>query len=265
MQFIQSGDLNINFDLKGEGFPLVLIQGFSGNLDWWDNELIEELSMRYKVLIFDSRGAGRTVTPDEGDFTMRMFADDIAALMSLLGIDKANILGFSLGGIMAQELVLNYPEKVNRLILCSTFCGSKNMIMPEPEVINAMMEKSGGVQGQFNNSLYFMFSDSYIKNNPDYFNDFRERFMKAPITDINARRQFMAGLKANTYDRLQDIAIPVLIMTGSDDKLVPAQNSQKISERIKRSKFIKYEGAGHGFMTQNRESFLKDLIKFLDD
>lgn len=104
MQFIEAGDLNICYELKGSGYPLVMIMGFSANMDWWDPEFIDALALKYRVLVFDNRGAGRTVTPVEGDFSLEMFADDTAMLMEKLGIERAHVFGFSMGGIIAQSL-----------------------------------------------------------------------------------------------------------------------------------------------------------------
>ena len=137
------------------------------------------------------------------------------------------------------------------------------MIMPGQEVMKVFMDKSGGVEGQYSRTLYFMFPDQYVKDNPDYFADFRDRFMKAPITDANAKRQFMAGLSASTYDRLQNIAVPSLIMTGTDDILMPPDNSRRIAAQIPGAKLIEYKDGGHGFMTQMRDIFLHDMLKFL--
>ena len=119
MPKVKVNDIQIYYEVKGDGFPVVMINGLSDNLDCWDPRLIEALSKKFKLVLFDNRDAGRTDV-SEREYTMKLFADDTVCLMNALGISKAHVLGISMGGMIAQELVLNYPEKVAKLVLCST-------------------------------------------------------------------------------------------------------------------------------------------------
>jgi len=119
MPKVKVNDIQMYYEVKGEGFPLVMIQGLGGNLEGWDPRLVEGLSKHFKLILFDNRGAGRTDL-SKGEYTIRLFADDTADLMSALGVPKAHILGISMGRMIAQELTINYPQKVSKLILCST-------------------------------------------------------------------------------------------------------------------------------------------------
>ena len=265
MQFIEAGDLKICYEIKGSGYPLVLIMGFSAGMDWWDSELIDALSGKYRVLAFDNRGAGQTVTPDEGDFSIEMFADDTALLMDKLGIDRAHVFGFSMGGIIAQALTLKHPEKVNRLILGGTFCGGKETIMPDEHAAKMLMDTSGGIEGAFGRALELMFPWEFLASNPGYADNFRKRFMAAPVTAHNARRQLVASMKLGTYPRLPEVKAPTLVVPGTDDILISPRNSRLIAERIPGAKLIEYSGAGHCFMSPAREQFISDLLEFLGD
>jgi len=106
MPKVKVGDIEIYCEIKGEGFPLVMIQGLSSSLEWWDPRLIEALSKMFKLVLFDNRGAGRTDVSDR-KYSVKLLAEDTAGLMDALGISEANILGISMGGMIAQELVLN--------------------------------------------------------------------------------------------------------------------------------------------------------------
>lgn len=112
-------DINIYYDVHGDGFPLVMVMGFLGNADCWDPRMLPALSAKFKVITFDNRGAGRTDVSDK-QFSMRLFAEDTVGLMDVLNVPKAHVLGTSMGGMIAQELALNYPERVEKLILSST-------------------------------------------------------------------------------------------------------------------------------------------------
>ena len=264
MKYINVNDLNICYELQGTGYPLVLIMGFTASMDWWDRELIDALADKYTVLMFDNRGAGRTGTPDEGNFSIEMFADDTAALMDALSIHRAHVFGFSMGGIIAQALTLRHPEKVNKLVLGGTFCGGKETVMAEPEVSKKLMDASGGIEGSFSRTLELMFPPEFIEANPDFSENFKKRYMAAPVSPLNSRRQLIASMKLGTYPMLPEIKSPALVATGAEDILIPPKNSRILAERIPSAELVEYKGAGHCFMSPKREEFLKDIIEFLD-
>ena len=263
MEQIAIRDLKICCKSVGNGYPIVLIMGLTANMDWWDKELVDALSPKYSVLMFDNRGAGRTITPDEGEFTCEMLADDTVALMDAKGIKRANILSMSMGGLIAQELALKYPERVNNLVLGCTFCGGQHMIQASDEVMHILMDRSGGLDGLFGRVLKLMFTKDFLDSNQDYVTNFKERYARAPISAANALRQFIACSKSDTYERLPEIKNPTLVATGTDDPLIPPQNSRILAERIPGAKLIEYKGSSHGFISQARDAFIKDLLDFL--
>jgi pimeloyl-ACP methyl ester carboxylesterase len=236
--------------------------GFTANMDWWDPELVNALSKKYRLLMFDNRGAGRTVTPAYGEFTCEMFADDTVALMDAKGIKRANILSMSMGGLIAQELALKYPGRVNNLVLGCTFCGGTHMIQARPEVMLILMDQSGGLDGRFDRMLKLMFTENFLEANPDFAERLKERYLRAPISDANSLRQFIACAISDTYERLSEIKNPTLVATGTDDPLIPPQNSRMLAQRIPGAKLIEYKGSSHGFMSQARDAFIKDLLNF---
>lgn len=264
MQFIEAGDLKIRYELKGSGYPLVMIMGFSGSMDWWDPEFIEALAEKYRVLVFDNRGAGRTVTPPEGDFTLDMFAGDTALLMDRLGIDRAHVFGFSMGGIIAQALALRNPEKVSRMVLAGTFCGGRETVMPSPEVSKMLMDTDGGIDGMCARTLKLMFPARFVAENPGFAAEFTERCKRAPITAHNARRQLVASMKTGTWQQLLEIKIPVLVATGTEDILISPENSRILAGRIPGAQLVEYADSGHCFMSTAREKCLKDTIDFFN-
>lgn len=263
MELIPVRDLKICCESVGNGYPIVLIMGLTASMDWWDPELVTALSRQYRVLMFDNRGSGRTVTPDEGKFTCEMFADDTVALMDAKEITQANILGMSMGGLIAQELTLKYPERVNNLILACTFCGGQHMVQASDEVMKIMTDHSGGLDGLFDRTLKLMFTKDFLDANPAYVINFKERYLRAPMSDANTLRQLIACAKADTYDRLPEITNQTLIATGTDDPLIPPQNSRILADRIPGAKLIEYEGCSHGFISQAHDAFIKDLLDFI--
>jgi 3-oxoadipate enol-lactonase len=183
--------------------------------------------------------------------------------MDAKGIQRANILSMSMGGLIAQELALKYPDRVNNLVLGCTFCGGQHMIQASQEVLQILMDRSGGFNGLFDRMLKLMFSKNFLDANPEFMERLKERCLRAPISDKNSLRQFMACVKSDTYERLAEIKNPALVLTGTDDPLIPPQNSRMLAQRIPGAKLIEYEGSSHGFMSQARDAFIKDLLYFL--
>lgn len=128
-------DINIYYDVHGDGFPLVMVMGFLGNAGCWDPRMLPDLSARFKVIVFDNRGAGRTDVSDK-EFSIKLLAEDTVGLMDVLNVPKAHVLGTSMGGMIAQELALNYPERVEKLILSSTFCGGPHSLLIDTADLN---------------------------------------------------------------------------------------------------------------------------------
>ena len=110
MPKVKVNHIQMFYEVHGEGFPLIMIQGLTANTSRWDPRWIRTLSEEFKIIAFDNRGAGRTDISDR-EYSVKLLADDTADLMAALGIPRANVLGMSMGGMIAQELVLNYPEK----------------------------------------------------------------------------------------------------------------------------------------------------------
>ena len=129
------------YEVHGQGDPLVLIMGLRRNVEWWYRQ-IPALSEKFQVIAFDNRGAGRSDKPAM-EYSIRLFADDTAGLMDALDISEARILGISMGGYIAQELALNYPTKVNSLVLGCTGCGGDRAVIMTPERMEKFTANKG--------------------------------------------------------------------------------------------------------------------------
>lgn len=243
------GDIDICYEVRGEGPPLVMIMGLTANIDWWPPELLRALESRYRLLLLDNRGAGRT-PPGEGAFTIKRFADDTAGLMDALGIEHAHVMGVSMGGMIAQELVLQHPEKVDGLVLCCTFCGGVHAARPGLPVLATMARRSPDPEVQARRALSVLFPGEWLAEHPETTDNFIGRVSIAFITPENARRQIGAVLRFNTYGRLPLIDKRTLVLCGSEDMLVPPRNSRILTSRIPDARLREFAGAGHGFINQ---------------
>jgi pimeloyl-ACP methyl ester carboxylesterase len=261
MPAIKVNGISIYYELLGEGIPLVLLMGLRRNLEWWYCQ-IPELSRQFKVIAFDNRGAGRSDKPDT-EYSIRLFADDTAGLMEALGIHNAHILGVSMGGYIAQELALNYPDKVRSLILGCTSCGGKRAVLMSEERIKKFTANEGLTPEEIlRKDMDIYFSDRFVVENPDKVQKFIDISIRYYQPADAFLRQFAACLKHDTADRLSSLKVPILITTGDDDPLVPPQNSLILKELLPGSKLYIFPNRRHGFFIEEAIKFNQKIIEF---
>jgi pimeloyl-ACP methyl ester carboxylesterase len=252
------------YELRGDGFPVVMIMGLGANVYWWDPILLDDLSEKFTILIFDNRGAGRTDKP-QIDYSIKMFADDTASLMSALSIEKAHIIGVSMGGMIAQELAINYPEKVEKLVLCVTHPGGSKAIPPAPEVLQKLIVDRTSITKEeiAKHTMELLFPDDFLKNNPFMADIILRRLLKFMIPPDAFTRQLNAILNFDAYKRLENIKAPTLVVAAGRDVLVPPENSRLIVEKIPNSRLVTFERSGHGLIVQERDRFEELVFEFL--
>ena len=143
MPIVKANGININYSVTGQGEPLVMIMGLNAPQSGW-NDQIPLFKKYFQVITFDNRGAGKSDKP-QGPYSIRIMADDAAALMDCLGIKKAHIMGMSMGGMIAQEVAINYPERMMKLVLASTYaCQDQQSSGSTPEM-NQTAQSSGNL------------------------------------------------------------------------------------------------------------------------
>jgi pimeloyl-ACP methyl ester carboxylesterase len=216
---IRVGDIDIAYQALGEGEPLMLIMGYSGTMDLWAPQVLQELGAHYKLIIFDNRGMGRTTASDK-EFTIELFADDTAGLLDALDIERAHVLGWSMGTYIAQELALRRPDKVNKLILYAADCGGQQAIQSSPEVLQILADTSGTPQERGERLFGLLFPSKWLEEHPDpgtYF-----PMPTETSSPENTERQYKAmDSWTGSHIRLPQITQDTLLITGTDDVLTP--------------------------------------------
>jgi pimeloyl-ACP methyl ester carboxylesterase len=265
MPIVKVGDINIYYEIHGKGEPLVLIYGYVGHSRLWFRQ-ISVLSKKYQVIAFDNRGVGRSDKPDI-PFTMRMMAGDIAGLLDVIGIDAAHVFGISMGGMIAQHFALNYPQRVISLILGCTTCGGIHMIQPEPESMAALFDfermKKMTPEEVVRQAMPFCYSQKFIEENPDVVNERVAKQLEYPTPPHGATRQAGAILGHDTYELLPRMKLPTLVITGDNDRLIPAENSRILASRISDVELVVLKGLGHEFFIEDSEEANKLILDFL--
>ncbi|UCH32616.1 MAG: alpha/beta fold hydrolase [Candidatus Bathyarchaeota archaeon] len=263
MPKVKVNDIRIYHELHGDGHPLLMIMGLSANLNWWDTRLIEALSSKFTLVMYDNRGAGRTNTSDK-EHTIRLYADDAVGLMNALRIDKAHVLGFSMGGMIAQELTLNYPHKVGKLVLCSTHCGGANSVQPSQEILEMLTADIAGLSAMevAKMTLHLLLTTNFIEENPDIVDLIIERLIQHPISRASYMCQLNAVMRFDTFERLPKIKNPTLILQGQEDVLVPSTNGSILAKAIPDAKLIIYENSAH-MLVEDMKKVIHNLTWFL--
>jgi pimeloyl-ACP methyl ester carboxylesterase len=277
MPKVKVNDIQVYYELKGKGFPLVMICGMGWNLAMWDPRLVEGLSKHFKLVLFDNRGAGRTEI-SKREYTIRLFADDTAGLMNALGISKAHILGHSMGGAVAQELAINYPEKVEKLILCST-CSQHRGTQEERRMTEAMVQASKeeltkmclssplasdyprDFLTDFPMVVYGLTSE-FVKENPDLARDLLQLFSKFQISPEALMNRYDAMLRFNSQTRLKHIKAPTLVLHGRKDTTVAPKEGSILARAIPHARLVYFEKSNH-FLAEEMKEVIKVITEFL--
>ena len=260
-RMVAVGDIEVAYQIFGEGDPLLLIMGYSGTMDLWAPEVLKELASKYQLIIFDNRGMGKTTASDK-EFTIELFADDTRGLLDALGIERAHVLGWSLGTYIAQELTLRYPDRVEKLILYAGDCGGKEAIYPGPEIMDALGDTSASSRERGERLLATLFPEKWLKEHPDP----RTYFPKVTETSSpeNIKRQYQSWQNwKGSYSRLPRITQPTLLITGAEDVNTPWQNSLMLIDLIPGAWLVQLEGGGHGVMYQYPKKFSRIVLTFL--
>lgn len=223
------GNANVN--------PIVLITGASTTMDMWSPTLLKELSSNRSVIIFDNRGAGES-TAGTKEFSINQFANDTIGLLDALNIERADILGSSMGSFIAQELALKYPNRVNNLILSASSCGGNEAVPPGPQVLQAfdMMTSnmsSPPTQEDIDRITSTLFPPEWFSANPNY-----QNYIPLPQESVSPeilQRQneaIISWITIGTCNALSNITQPTLVLVGTDDIWTPAANSLMLQKEF---------------------------------
>ena len=255
-------DIELYYEIHGKGYPIVLIRGLGSNADHWYRQ-VPVLSSTYKVITFDNRGIGRSDTPD-GPYTIPMMAEDTLGLMDTLGISKAHILALSMGGMIAQEIALKYPEKVNGLVLACTHCGGDHAVSASEEIVRIFAEFIfTGSQEAAQKAVKCLFAEHTMREAPEVVQQYQEVSGKFPPATEVLVRQLEAVRDHNTWEDLPNIKTPTFILTGDEDVLVPPENSRILAERIPGARLQVIEKGGHQFLVEQAGASNGAVLEFL--
>ena len=264
IQVIHTTDGSVSYRSDGTGQPLVLIMGYSGSQDDWVPDFVNALAVQHRVIIFDNAGIGQTTMP-AGTLSVSGMADQTAALIAALGLKHPDVLGWSMGGMVAQALAVLHPGDVQRLVLSATYSGNGKATSPSPANASALV--NAAKTGDTDEIMALIFpanqlatqESAYIHGVSGYPN-----FYQAPeamaVAQHAAISSWAAGAVAAGHG---DISAPTLIGDGADDLMTPPANVHKMVEDIHGAHSVIYPDAGHGFLFQDSSAWAARINAFL--
>jgi pimeloyl-ACP methyl ester carboxylesterase len=269
-------DIELYYEEHGSGDPLLLIMGLGADANGWMMQT-PEFAKHYRTVVFDNRGVGRSAKP-AGPYSIAQMADDAAALLDHLDIDRAHICGISMGGMISQELALRHPQRLRSLVLGCTYA------KPDAGVLqNSALSASnlgGGVDEQGNFQIDLSQLDPLMFFQALLPLTFNQSFIETELPrimqlfagslefgfDLNAvLAQAQATMGHDTTARLRNIKVPTLVITGDNDLLIPASNSDYLAEHIPAARLVKVPGGSHAFNLETPEIFNRAVLDFLRD
>ena len=257
------GDINIEYYVEGSGAPLMMIMGFGGQASWWSERFLELLRPHFQIIRFSNRGTGQTDKP-QVQYSVRMMADDAAGLLGELGIGKAHVLGISMGGMIAQELVLDYPERVRGLVLGCTTPGWSQGVPPSQETTALLMPTPGvSLEEQFRKAWPAIVTPELVEREREFLEEML-RIGLENVTPMDTMMRQAAAIQAfDAYERLPQIQAPTFIIHGDKDQLMPPQNADILRERVPGSTLRTVSGAAHMFFWEKPGESAEAIVEFL--
>lgn len=265
MATIQIGTHTVYYDEFGTGHPLILISALGrSRLSWWKQ--IDPFAKKFRVINIDNRDAGDSAICTS-PYTIADMATDVAGVIKNLHLGRTHIVGISLGGMIAQELAIRYPELVDRLVLVATTAGGPTHVNAKPEVMALLMTKEGeDTEIRLRRVFPQIMGEGYTARHPEDL----DRIVKDSLAKLMSLESYQRQLQAiigylrqGTADRLGQIVAPTLVIHGDYDPLAPYANGEYLAAHIKGAQLSTYSGVGHMVMIESADRFNREVIEFL--
>ena len=275
MPFVQLKNVKLKYYTIGEGKPVVFIAGFGVDHRTWVPQ-ITFFQDKNKVIVFDNRGIGESTGSPE-PYTITMMAEDVICLLDHLKIKKTHVVGSSMGGMIAQELAINHPERVNKLVLSSTTAkadktvretilkGFEEMIEGKIDNIVEVNPRRILFEKAFNYILQLTFSEKFIRENKQLIESFIRDYLSKKNYVETLLKQSRAIAKHNTTKRLEKIKAPTLVITGTRDEFISPENSEYLFKHIPNATLVKIVGGTHGMHHERAEEFNEHVLRFFEE
>jgi pimeloyl-ACP methyl ester carboxylesterase len=256
--------MKLAWERHGSGPPLLLIHGL-GYARWGWEPVLPGLAERYDIVLFDNRGIGESDAPP-GPYSVVEMAADAVQVLDEAGIERAHVVGTSLGGMIAQELALTHAERVDRLVLaCTTPGGPK--AHPMPQVTVALMAEASTLEPAvaLRRFVENALAPASVAAHPELVDRIMAHRLETAQQPAAWAAQASAGATFDAYDRLGALAAPTLVQHGGEDVVVDPQNADLLVELLPDARIEPFPGTGHLFFWEEPERFVASVSAFLED
>jgi pimeloyl-ACP methyl ester carboxylesterase len=251
------------YEEHGRGEPLVLVPGFGTGLWIWYRQ-VPAFAERFRTIIFDPRGVARSPAAD-APFTMRDLAEDLAALLEGLKVERAHVLGASFGGFVAQEFALAHPDRTRSLVLCCTSYGGAGHVPPAPETLAAIASTKGlNTQQRVRENWALAFSPRFAAAHPAEVERVIRLRAENNVPERLYLRQLQAAVAFDAAARVGRVKVPTLVITGDADRIVPRENSVNLAAAIPGARLRIVEGGSHAFFIERADEFNRAVVEFVE-
>lgn len=259
----RNGNVRLAYEVRGEGQPVMFVHGLGYDRLGW-GPLPDLLAADFRVLLVDNRGVGESDAPP-GPYTVAEMAADAVAVLDDAGVERAHVFGVSLGGFIAQEVALSYPDRVDKLVLCSTSPGGPSQHPMPAEGLDAFrrfpaMEREAGLRLMVENSL----GARAVRECPELVDEvYAYRLERAPPIE-SWEAQFHAARIFDSYDRLGEIAARTLVLHGGGDTVIDCRNGELLADRIPGARVHHVPDRGHLLFWEEAElvaGLVRDFVR----
>ena len=255
----QINNINIYYEIHGQGEPLIMVAGFSGDHTAFQ-PIVQEYAKHYQVILFDNRGIGQSDVPDH-PYTINIMAQDTIELLNFLKIDSAHFLGHSMGGCIVQTIAQQHPTRVKSAILINSFPYANMRLRLYGEVRLKLIKANAPTDSIVKFVSMLCWSDKYLTQ-PGII----EEFVQAgffPMTLKGYKHQLNALLTFDSREWLHKIIAPCLIINGDDDLIVSVAQAEEMANAIPNAEYTCLHNVGHTAFVEQPEKFNQLVLGFL--
>ncbi len=263
MTVARASDINLEYYTEGSGPPLLMIRGFGSSAAAWGEPFLQRLRAAFTIIRFSNRGTGQSeVSPEQT--TVRIMADDAANLLTALGMERAHVFGVSMGGMIAQEFALAYPERVAGLVLGCTTPGGPNAATASADTVQLLAPAPGSSrEDQIRAAWPAMCTPAFLESDRAFLEQMLSEALVHPTPLETIVKQMAAVRTFDAYGRVGGIKAPTLVVHGDKDVLIPHANGAVLQKQIPGAELATIPGVGHMFWWEKPEESARAIVAFL--
>jgi len=259
-------EIELYYEVHGpeEAEPLLLISGLGHSSKFWFRQ-VPDFSKYFKTIIFDNRGVGESGKPDE-PYSIAGMAADVIGLLNHLKIDRSHVLGGSMGGYIAQEIAISYPERVRKLVLLCTHYGGPEYLELTGDLWKEILDVAGlSAEEIYRKGVKYSTTPGFFENQKELVERMVRMRVENPQPAYAFQRQFAAAAAFYSQDRLNKIQAPTLVLNGRKDRVVPPELARRLAEAIPNAKLEIIDNAAHLLFIERPEEVNRAIIEFLGE